>query len=264
MNTREFEMAQILTELIENYGAIGLKTSFEDEGATFNEVIRLKEICNQSKAKINLKIGGPEAVRDMNDSTIIGVKGLVAPMVESKFGLEKFINAINIHIDKSIIPTLNLAINIETKTSIDNLSEILDSKSASELYAVTIGRADLSLSLDIPRAKINDEEMFQITRLAFKKIKCMGLSTTLGGGISIESYNFIKRLHDEGLIDNVETRYVMFDSTKLLKNFKKSLLKAQKFEYIWLNNKRTLNSNLADIDIDRINMIKNRISDSKE
>jgi hypothetical protein len=65
MNTREFKCVKILTDLIENEGLIGIKTSFEDEGALFNETVRLKEICNQAKTKLTLKIGGPEAIRDI-------------------------------------------------------------------------------------------------------------------------------------------------------------------------------------------------------
>jgi hypothetical protein len=76
--------------------------------------MRLKEICNQADTKLTLKIGGPEAVRDMMDSSIIGVKGLVGPMVESAFGLKKYITAINNNIPESIIPSLNLYINVET------------------------------------------------------------------------------------------------------------------------------------------------------
>ena len=57
MNSREFKCASVLTDLVENYGVIGVKTSFEDEGATFEEVLRLKEICNQAKTKLNLKVG---------------------------------------------------------------------------------------------------------------------------------------------------------------------------------------------------------------
>ena len=74
MKSREFKCVKILTDLIENDGLIGIKTSFEDEGALFEETIRLKEVCNQAKTKITLKIGGPEAIRDIKDSSIIGVK----------------------------------------------------------------------------------------------------------------------------------------------------------------------------------------------
>ena len=62
MNSSEFNCVKILTDMIENHGLVGIKTSFEDEGASFNETIRLKEICNQAKTKITLKIGGPEAI----------------------------------------------------------------------------------------------------------------------------------------------------------------------------------------------------------
>jgi hypothetical protein len=36
MNNREFKCVDILTNMIENDGLIGIKTSFEDEGALFN------------------------------------------------------------------------------------------------------------------------------------------------------------------------------------------------------------------------------------
>jgi len=111
MNTREFKCVSILTDMIENHGLVGIKTSFEDEGATFNEVIRLKEICNQAKTKLTLKVGGPEASRDIQDSAIIGVKGLVAPMVESAFGLKKFVDCVNINLNKDVVSSLQLARN---------------------------------------------------------------------------------------------------------------------------------------------------------
>ena len=59
MRKQEFKCARLLTDLVENYGVIGIKTSFEDEGASYEEVMRLKEICNQEnrsffKGKINI------------------------------------------------------------------------------------------------------------------------------------------------------------------------------------------------------------------
>ena len=262
MNDREVKMVRMLADLVDSHGVIGVKTSFEDEGATFNEVIRLKEICNQSNTKLNLKIGGPEAIRDIKDSTIIGVKGLVAPMVESDFGLRKFINAVNNYIDPSIIPALNLVINVETKTTIDNLDRILEVDEVKNLYSITIGRVDLSSSLGFKRNQINNEKMYKIIKDAFKKIKSKRIKTNMGGAISIEAIDFIRNLYSEGLLDNVETRYIMFDIPKLLKSFNEALLKAQEFEYTWLTNKKVLNTALADVDNQRIEMIENRIRDS--
>ena len=125
MNSRETKCVKILTDLIENEGLIGIKTSFEDEGALFNETVRLKEVCNQAKTKVTLKIGGPEAIRDLKDASIIGVKGLVAPMVESPFGLKKFIQATETYIPADVLDSLQLNVNIETITAIDNLIEIM-------------------------------------------------------------------------------------------------------------------------------------------
>ena len=150
MNNREFECVRILTDLVENYGLVGIKTSFEDEGASFNEVLRLKEICNQSKTKVTLKIGGPEAIRDIKDSMIIGVKGLVAPMVESEFGLTKFINAVNNNLPVEVVSSLQLNVNIETITAVSNIDKILSNKQAEALYGVTLGRVDLVSSQITP------------------------------------------------------------------------------------------------------------------
>lgn len=147
MNNREFKCVSILTDLVENYGLVGVKTSFEDEGASFNEVLRLKEICNQSKTKVTLKIGGPEAIRDIKDSLIIGVKGLVAPMVESEFGLVKFIKAVENNLPYEVVSSLQLNVNIETTTAVSNIDKILSSKSADALYGVTLGRVDLVSSM---------------------------------------------------------------------------------------------------------------------
>ena len=65
-------------------------------------------------------------------------------MVESDFGLKKFINAVEKHVDSSVVSELNLAIKVETKTTINNLDEILETDEVKKLYAITIGRVDLS------------------------------------------------------------------------------------------------------------------------
>ena len=164
-------MRKILTDLIENEGLIGIKTSFEDEGATFNEVIRLKEICNQSKTKITLKIGGPEAIRDIKDSMIIGVKGLVAPMVESEFGLKKFIQAAKLHIPEDTLSSIQLNVNIETVTAVMNAEDMLNAEEANELYGVTVGRVDLVSSMGKDRSYVNSNEVLDMARSVFGKDK---------------------------------------------------------------------------------------------
>lgn len=262
MNTREFKCTKILVDLVENEGLVGIKTSFEDEGATFNEVLRLKEICNQAKTKVTLKIGGPEAVRDLKDSTIIGVKGLVAPMVESEFGLKKFITAANNHIPKDVLPSLQLNVNLETVTAINNSTEILSTDESDELYGVTVGRVDLVSSMGKDRKYVNSDEVYNMARKVFSAAKEKGLKACLGGAISIDSLKFLKQLHSEGLLDKFETRYAIFDPSITLKNLSRALSKAQMFEYEWLMCKHESYLNSANQDLSRIKMIQDRINQS--
>jgi hypothetical protein len=262
MNTREFKCVKILTDLIENEGLVGIKTSFEDEGATFNEIIRLKEICNQAKTKVTLKIGGPEAIRDLKDSSIIGVKGLVAPMVESEFGLKKFIQAAKIHIPEDVLSSIQLNVNIETVTAVENATQMLSSAEANELYGVTVGRVDLVSSMNKDRNYVNSDEVYKMAKGVFTKAKEKGLKACLGGAVSTDSLDFLKKLHSEGLLDKFETRYAMFDPSITLKNLSRALSKAQMFEYEWLMAKHELYTTAANTDITRIKMIQDRINQS--
>ena len=262
MNTREFKCVKILTDLIENEGLIGIKTSFEDEGALFNETVRLKEVCNQAKTKVTLKIGGPEAIRDLKDASIIGVKGLVAPMVESEFGLKKFIQATRAHIPEDIRSSLQLNVNIETVTAVNNAIKMLETSEAEDLYGVTVGRVDLVSSMGKDRAYVNSEEVYKMAKTVFTKAKEKGLKACLGGAVSVDSLNFLKKLHSEGLLDKFETRYAIFDPSVSLKNLSRALSKAQMFEYEWLKSKNEYYIALANQDLKRIQMIQDRLNQS--
>jgi 4-hydroxy-2-oxoheptanedioate aldolase len=260
MNTKEFKCVSILTDMIENHGLIGIKTSFEDEGATFNEVIRLKEICNQAKTKLTLKIGGPEASRDIQDSSIIGVKGLVAPMVESGFGLTKFIKCVHTNLLPDVIESLELIINVETIQSYKNIDEILSTEENKHLYAITVGRVDFVSSMGKDRTYVDSPEMLKITKDIFTKAKNVGLSTNLGGAVTIKSYDFLKELYKEGLLDKFETRYAIYEPSKALRDLNKSLNKGQMFEYEWLNNRKEMYQSQASKENKRIQMIQERIN----
>jgi len=262
MNTREFKCVKILTDLIENDGLVGIKTSFEDEGALFNETVRLKEVCNQAKTKVTLKIGGPEAIRDIKDASIIGVKGLVAPMVETEFGLKKFIQATRIYIPDDVRSTLQLNINIETVTAVENSIKMLDTEESNDLYGVTVGRVDLVSSMGKDRTYVNSDEVYKLAKSVFVKAKERGLKACLGGAISTESFQFLKKMHSEGLLDKFETRYAIFDPSISLKNLSRALYKAQMFEYEWLMSKNEYYTSLANQDIKRIKMIQDRINQS--
>lgn len=259
MNNNEFNCVSILTDLVENYNLVGIKTSFEDEGASFNETIRLKEVCNQAKTKLTIKIGGPEAIRDMIDAAIIGAKGLVAPMVESPFALKKFIDAASSNIDSDYLERIQLGINVETKTSILNIPEILVQPEVKNLDSITVGRVDLVSSLGKNRDYVNSPEVFNMIKNSFIQAKKIGLKVYVGGAISLESEKFLFDLYENGLLDKFETRYAIYDGSAL-KKFAQALNKGQLFEYEWLKAKSIYYKYLSDKDSKRIQMIQDRIS----
>lgn len=262
MNKREFECVNILEDMIENDGLVGVKTSFEDEGALFNETIRLKEVCNQAGTKLTLKIGGPEAIRDLKDSLVIGVKGVVAPMVESEFGLRKFVQAAKSYIPEDVFPTIQLNINVETITAVGIVGEMLETEEADMLYGITVGRVDLVSSMGKDRNYVNSDDVYNMVKSVFVKVKERGLKACLGGAISVDSQTFLTKLHKEGLLDKFETRYAMYDPSVALKNLSRALAKGQMFEYEWLSNKRDYYNAHANQDSKRIQMIQDRIDQS--
>lgn len=262
MNKRETNCAKILSDMVENDGLIGIKTSFEDEGALFDETVRLKQVCNEAKVKVTLKIGGPEAIRDLKDSLIIGVKGVVAPMVETPFALEKFIKSVRTYIPTDVLDTLQININIETITSVNNIKDILSLDSSETLYGVTVGRVDLVSSMGKDRSYVDSDEIYKYTKQVFTVAKERGFKACLGGAITVDSLPFLKKLHSDGLLDKFETRYAIFDPSITLKNLPRALSKGQMFEYEWLMSKSEYYLNMANQDSSRIKMIQDRINQS--
>lgn len=258
MNNNEFKCVNILTNLVEKYDLVGIKTSFEDEGASFNDTLRLKEICNQAKTKLTIKIGGPEAIRDIVDSTIIGVKGMIAPMIESAFALKKFINATANNIDHSCLQSIQLGINIETIKGVSDILSILSQEEVKNLYSITIGRVDLVSSLGKDRKYVNDQEIYDMVKRCFLPAKKLGLKLCIGGAISNESEKFLNSLYSDGLLDKFETRYAIYDASAL-KHFSEALNKGQEFEYEWLKTKSAYYNHLTNKDSQRIQMIQDRM-----
>lgn len=93
MNALEHKMVETLIDLKENYHVIGIKAEFEAEGTRMEEALRLKEVVTKAGLDLTIKIGGGEAIKDMYDARSIGVKRIVAPMIETPYALKKFLHA---------------------------------------------------------------------------------------------------------------------------------------------------------------------------
>jgi 4-hydroxy-2-oxoheptanedioate aldolase len=225
------KLEEILLEL-KSLGAVGLKTSFEDEGAEFKDIMILRKLTNKYNLKLVIKIGGAEANTDIDMAISLDCDGLVAPMIESKYAIKKYLQSIE-KINKFSSIDIEKGINLETISAHRNLEDLL-SDSINKIDSITIGRVDLIGSLEKSRDYINSDEIFTIVNNSFKYIKNKNnnINTYLGGSINNESYNFI--LKTKHLLNFVETRYIVFDVNKLLKNYERCVELANLFEYNWL------------------------------
>jgi hypothetical protein len=105
--------------------------------------------------------------------------------------------------------------------------------------------------------------MFEIVSSVFEKAREKNIKCYLGGAISIESKDFIGKLLDKQLLDKFETRYIIFDTSKInFENFNELLYWANVFEVEWLKLISNRYNLLFNKDTNRIKMIEERINNN--
>ena len=221
----------------------------------------MKRICDSVGTYVSVKIGGCEAISDINDCLLLDVNGIVAPMVESEFALQKFVEAIisNISVDKR--KDIKFYINIESKTAYENLDKILSSPVSKLLTGIVVGRSDLTKSFGYGKQHVTSSEMCSVVTSILKQSKEYGFRTLMGGNIGTSSIEFIKQLHKDKLLNNIETRNVIIDLDKVdVNNLDKLIKKALFFESNWLNYKATYYNKIGNEYIERSKTILDRIS----
>ena len=82
-----------LSKLKKN-GATSIKQSLEDEGSSFDDLMKMRTFTKKNNLNLNVKIGGCEAKNDIFFCQHLKVDSIVAPMVESDYALTKFISCI--------------------------------------------------------------------------------------------------------------------------------------------------------------------------
>ena len=219
-------------KILRKIGVIGIKQSFEDEGASFKDIENMRLLTKAAKIHLNVKIGGCEAKNDIFFCQKIKANTIVAPMVESEYALRKFVQCANIGGKSSLL------INLETNLSLKNLDKMIKSKSFNFLDGVVIGRSDLAGSLSLSKNDVNSKTIFDKVEKAFNKIKKYSkkkIIFKMGGSITPKSKFFINKLYLKKLLHSVETRNVEIKLSKTtIKNIDKIVIEAFKFELDWL------------------------------
>lgn len=243
-----------LKKLKEECGVVSIKAEFEAEGARKDELIMLRELVETAGLKLIIKIGGCEAVHDIDQCRLLDADGVMAPMIETAFAMKKFRGAVTKLYGEN--PEIERIINAETITCFHNFDEILDAGEGF-LTGVTVGRSDLSASMGIERRDIESQKVFDTTQIFCEKAKSRGLTTNFGGNIGVESIPFIQKM--EAYIDRFETRKVILAKATDPEVLKKSITAALEFELLYLKLKSEYYTNMANEDAQRISRLEKQV-----
>ena len=258
MNKTEKEMLSILRNLKGN-GAIAVKAEFEAEGTRTEELLRLIDLSRRAGVGIGLKIGGCEAVRDLIEAKQFGVDYVIAPMVETSYAIEKYIDAKNKVFTSDEREDINFLVNIETHTGLNNSNDMIDIASKKNgIDGIVFGRVDFVGSQGLDLNSINDDNVTESCIKISNKCKKLGLDFVVGGGVSDASIEPLKKIKESHLT-RFETRKIIFQADALnKKEIKKALLNAVHFELLWLLNKREFYSLITGEDDKRLKMLNDR------
>jgi citrate lyase beta subunit len=178
----------------------GLKGEFEAEGLTRDEVSAESLYAARHGLDYLVKIGGCEAKSDVQFLLGIGIQSVVAPMIETPFAMQKYMEMLPLDSFKHV------SVTIETITAVQNIEEIITA--GTRLTEVTIGRTDLSASYgssDVDSARTT-EMVKQVASCA----KGRGLKVTMGGSINKKTQILLASDPELlGLLDYIETRKVV-------------------------------------------------------
>ncbi|MBE7191643.1 MAG: aldolase [Gordonia polyisoprenivorans] len=259
MNQTERQMSEILRRGKDEHGVVSVKAEFEAEGTRMDELLRLVDISRAAGLPLTVKIGGCEAVRDLLESKQIGVRYVVAPMVETAYALSKYVAAKNTIYDEDEERDTDFLFNLETITGYENLDAMVElAKQSRGVHGVVFGRVDFAGSLGETRDSINTPRITEYVTTAAEKVKQAGLDFVMGGAVSSDTLDVIRQVASVHL-SRFETRKIVFDGgASTVDTIADGLVNAVHFELLWLVNKREYYGRITREDERRIEMLESR------
>lgn len=247
------ELLDSLKTLKSIYNVEGIKQSFEDEGVMLEDVMLMSRLTSFCKLYLNVKIGGCEAKTDIYNCNTMYVDGIVAPVIESEFALQKFVEA-------AFDSKTNLYINIESNQAVDNIETILGSPSAKLLKGIIVGRSDLAKSYGLTKQEVDSDFIYSKVIRVCQVAKSKNLKVGMGGNLTAASSDFVKGLYSNDLLDYIETRNVIISvNSDSVNNLETGITRALEFEMELMKFKYDKYSVLTKQYNERYNAIKNRL-----
>lgn len=252
---QENELLSKLLVLRDEHGCEGIKSEFENEASDFTDLVFLRYITAKAGLKLYIKLGGVEAFTDLKMCIDLIADGIIIPMVESEFALTKSQNMIK-DIFGDDTNDFDVIVNIETKTALRNLDEILQNMNKS-IKGVTIGRSDLSYSYGMEGQQDSEFITKKVDEIVKKVNTYNNLKITIGGGISSKTFEnqfLVKKIASN--LTCIETRNVILKSSCI--NDPVSLKHALEFERSYLNFKLSKKKIFSQFDEERFNTLMKR------
>lgn len=258
MNIHEHTLLDLLKKGRDTYGFTGVRAEFEAEGARPDEVCRLLEIGCRANLDFTVKIGGCEAIRDLNDAKKFGAKRIIAPMIESPYALLKYKKAIHRVYSADEQENIDFLFNIETEQAFTQLTPLLKETSA-PLRGIVFGRVDFVRSQQLSRDYVNSHPLLSKVQEVAAACQKQNLNFLVGGGISPASLSFLAAVQCTHL-SGFETRKISFEPDILQTPLaEKGLCLANEFELLWLKNKQNYYRGLCEEDHQRILLLEKRM-----
>ncbi len=202
------QLKQQLKYLHSKHGLLSLKAGTEWEDMDYQEIQWLYELGEQ-QLPLLVKVAGAEAKVDLRHLQAIGVTGLLGPMIESRYALEKFVSIAQAHY-KDAAKTPMLAVNLETIHAYDQLDTLIASPAFAAIELVVIGRLDLSLSMGID--DVDDPQVLAVTQHIVNKVRAAGKAVSIGGFVNPASAVSIRETFN---INYLNTIHTLFDLSKV-------------------------------------------------
>ena len=257
MNKLERKMVDILQKGKSEYRVLSVKAEFEAEGTRTDELLRLVDVSRAAGLPLTLKIGGCEAIRDMLEAKQIGVRYIVAPMIETPYALSKYIQAKNLVFSAEEQEEVDFLFNVETLTAFNHAQDLADLASGN-LQGIVFGRVDFSGSMGLGREGIETKEVTEKILRVSEIALTSNLDLVVGGAVSKVALPVLQEINKIKLT-RFETRKVVFAGQAADdEGVQDALLNAVHFELLWLLNKRDYYSSITKEDAARIEMLESR------